>query len=36
MEKKKEGRAADYILEAVLILIRKKEWQEISITEICE
>lgn len=36
MEKKKEGRAADYILEALLILIRKMEWQEISITGICE
>ena len=36
MEKKKEGRVTDYILEALLILIRKKEWQEISITEICE
>ena len=36
MEEKKEGRASDYILEALLILIRKKDWQDISITEICE
>jgi AcrR family transcriptional regulator len=36
MEKKKEGRVADYILEALLILIRKKEWQDISVTEICD
>ena len=35
MEEKKEGRASDYILEALLILIRKKDWQGISITEIC-
>ena len=36
MDEKKEGRASDYILEALLILIRKKEWQDISVTEICE
>ena len=36
MDEKKEGRASDYILEALLILIRKKDWQDISITEICE
>ena len=36
MEQKKEGRVSDYILEALLILIRKKEWQDISVTEICE
>ncbi len=36
MEQKKAGRVSDYILEALLILIRKKEWQDISVTEICE
>ena len=36
MEPKRDGRVSDYILEALLILIRKKEWQNISVTEICE
>lgn len=36
MRRKREGMVADYITEALLALMKKKDYHDISITEVCE